>query len=191
MEKLDLRILALSYSQAHYGTFILVLTETDGPKKLPIIIRERSAMFISERMNGIKGTSEMQDLLKTVIDTLNATVQEIYIHSCLESVFYASLILGTPVEDYAIECSINDAMTLAVTFNCPITCSNQVMDMCGIHMNDDGTITSEQDSENKIPQKKHVSPEALQKLLEAALRDEDYEKAADLKRRIDEMKESH
>ena len=43
------------------------------------------------------------------------------------------------------------------------------MDMCGIHMNDDAQITSEQDSENKIPQKKHVSPEALQKLLKQHL----------------------
>lgn len=189
MKKNDLKILGLSYSQTQIGQYLLILTETNGPRKIPIIIKAVDAEFISLKISGIKSTRpQIQDILKTVVETLNATVHEVFIHSILEGTFYARIVLGTALEDYGIECSVSDAVNISLTFGCPISCSDQVIDTAGMYMNEDGTITDEQYEENITPSKKYVSVEALEKILKDALNEEDYEKAASLKERIDELK---
>jgi bifunctional DNase/RNase len=52
------------------------------------------------------------------------------------------------VEEFEIPCSIGDAICLSVTYGCKIYCSDEVLKLAGIQMDDDGTITDDQQEEN-------------------------------------------
>ncbi|NDH30233.1 MAG: hypothetical protein EBX72_07095 [Betaproteobacteria bacterium] len=49
----ELRIVGLSYSQTQEGSYVIVLSEKDGPRKVPIIIKSNDAQFIALKMEEV------------------------------------------------------------------------------------------------------------------------------------------
>jgi protein-arginine kinase activator protein McsA len=96
------------------------------------------------------------------------------------------------IEEYEIEASIGDAICLSVTYKCPIYCAQDVLVSAGIEMDDDGNITDEQHEKNMSKKEKtsFVSVENLEKMLEKAIENEEYEIASQLRDRINELKTS-
>ena len=95
------------------------------------------------------------------------------------------------MEDFEINCSVADAIALAITYGCPIMCSKEVLSVSGIHMSEDGEVTEEQELENKQDRdyKSIVTVDNLRKMLEKAIENEEYEIASQLRDRINELKE--
>jgi len=189
MKKTEVRILGLSYSQNQVGSYVLVLSDTESPMKLPIIIKQNEAQFIALKMEGIKSNKpSTYDLIKSFCDTLGGDVQEILIHTLVEGIFYAKLILTNSIDEFEIECSIGDAVAISLSFGCPIMVSEQVMQVAGIQMDDEGMVTDEQQVENHKERKSTISVENLEKMLEKAIENEEYEVASQLRDRINEIK---
>ena len=125
MKKIKLKLLGLSYSQSQMGSYILVLSELKGERKLPIIIKSTDAQFIALKMEGIQSPRpSTQDILKSFTDVLGGEVSEIYIHSMVEGVFYVKAILTNAVDNYEIECSIGDAISMHLLYKCPLVVSS-------------------------------------------------------------------
>ena len=189
MKKTEVRVLGLSYSQSQVGSYILVLSDTESPLKLPIIIKQNEAQFIALKMEGIKASKPTSfDLIKTICENLSADVQEVLIHTLVEGVFYAKLILTNSIDEFEIECAVGDGVAISLAFQCPIMVSNQVMQMAGIQMDEDGEVTEEQRTENHKERKSAISVENLEKMLEKAIENEEYEIASQLRDRINEIK---
>jgi protein-arginine kinase activator protein McsA len=70
-------------------------------------------------------------------------------------------------------------------------CSKEVLDATGILMDDDGGMTEEQYEENhkKRDYSSVISIENLEKMLNKAIENEEYEIASQLRDRITELKE--
>ena len=192
MKKIKLKLLGLSYSQSQIGSYVLVLSEVKGDnRKLPIIIKPIDAQYIALKMEGMETPRPLtQDLFRSFTEALGAEVNEVYIHSLVEGVFYARILLTNAIDTHEIECTIGDSISLALLYKCPIYADSSVMNMAGIYMSDDGEMTDEQKERNHSERETSasVSIENLEKMLEKAVENEEYEIATQLRDRILKLK---
>src|SRR5271166_3919318 len=127
MKRKEVRILGLSYSQTQVGSYVVVLSEIRGNKKLPVIIKPMDAQQIDLKIEGMKSPRPLtHDLFKLVTDSYRIDVQEVYIHAILEGIFYTKLVSSNGVDSVEIECSAGDGIALAIVYQCPIYVSKDV-----------------------------------------------------------------
>ena len=181
-----MKVFGLSYTHAQSGNYILVLGQLKGNLKLPIIIKSHEAQVIAMKVENLKSSKPiLQDVIKSLTENIGTDLQQVYISHIIELVFNSTF------DDFELDCSIADGVSLALTFSCPIMCSNEVLSISGIHMNPDGEVTEEQEAENKQDRdyKSVLTVENLQKMLDKAIENEEYEIASQLRDRIKEIKE--
>jgi bifunctional DNase/RNase len=191
MNKIEVKIEVLSYAKSQVGNYVIVLSELSGNRKLPIIIKSADAQFIAVRMEGIKTPRPMtQDLFKLLTDGYNVDVQEVTIHNVAEGIFYAKISTANMADNLDLECTVGDALSMAVLYSCPIFVSEEVMKSSSVDMNAPAPQTNVVPSKRKVPKKKEKteSIENLNKMLHDALESEDYETAVQLRDRIAKLK---
>lgn len=189
MKKIKLEILGLSPSQSQTGSFALVLGEEMGNRRLPIIIGVFEAQAIAVQIESIIPNRPMtHDLFKSFAEQLNFTVKEVYISDLREGIFYAKLICGDDLTQVEIDSRPSDAIAIGLRFDAPIYTTESILSEAGIVS---GTIS--EDSEEAIEEQiresikpkrslsddlKEMGNEELNKLLDEALANEEYERAA-------------
>jgi bifunctional DNase/RNase len=192
MKKRQVKILGLSYSQSQVGSYVLVLSEMKGKVKLPIIIKPQEAQRIALDLEGIKSSKPLtHDLFLSMTDSFGIDIQEVFIYSLAEGIFYTKLICTNGLEDVEIESSVGDAVILANIYDCPVFVSSDVLNSAGVLINDDGTALSDEDMDDEdevTVEEKTTSIENLEKMLEHAVANEEYEIAAQVRDRIEQMK---
>jgi len=196
MKRKEVKILGLSYSQSQVGSYIVVLSEVKGTRKLPVIIKPSDAQQIALKIEGMKSPRPLtHDLFKTMTDAYNIDVQEVYIHAVLEGIFYTKLVTTNGLDIIEIECTAGDGISLALIYQCPIYVSKEVMDMSGVNISDDGTALPNDDSDEdyyeieEVQPKRVVSIEDLEQMMQDALENEEYEIAAEIRDRIQMLKD--
>ena len=191
MKKIKLKVLSLAYTQTNDGYFILVLNEYKGVRKLPITINQNEAQSIAVKMESKSKIKITQDLIKPILESLNARLKCIEIHSILEGKFYTDLvILNSNDEEIKISSTIGDAVALSISYSCPIYTNENVLGIAGIEMNDDGTINEDQMDLNQKAEfdiKSLSTKENLQKMLNNALENEEYEIASQIRDRLNQL----
>jgi bifunctional DNase/RNase len=203
MKRKELKILGLSYSQTQIGSYVCVLSEKKGGRKIPLIIKSNEAQKIALELEDIKSSRPLvHDIIKTICDSFSLDIQEVFIYSILEGIFYSKIILSNGLEEVEIDCGVGDALALSVLFKCPIWTTTDILDAVGIIINDDGTSKESEeyiheddeddDFDNFIDNGKNeriVSVDDLEKLMLNAIENEEYEIAAELRDRINKLKE--
>lgn len=197
MKRKQLKVMGLSYSQTQAGSYIVVLSEIKGNRKIPVVVKASDAQEIALKIEKIKSPRPLtHDLFKSLTDSFGIDVQEVFIHSLVEGIFYCKMIINNGVEETEVECGIGDGITLALVYDCPIMIKTDVLDSAGINMNDDGSEIDEIEVEidekpkSKTKSKKRVvSIEDLEIMMQKALENEEYEIAAEIRDRIQELKE--
>ena len=191
-------ILGLSTSPSSGGAYALILNEVEGNRRLPIIIGTFEAQAIALELEQIKPPRPMtHDLLKNVVQSFNAFVKNIFINDLSEGTFYAKIVYeeddGTQIEQDARP---SDAIALAIRFNAPIFVSDSVLEEAGIvsESEEEGEgVESLGQSESGSSSSKKKSPttqlEELEKELQSAIENEDYEKAAEIRDQINQLKQ--
>jgi len=202
MKRKLVKVLGLSYSQSQTGSYVLILAENKGKGKLPVIIKPNEAQRIALEAEGIKSPRPLtHDLLKSMSDSYGINVKEVFIYSLAEGIFYAKMITQNNYTDLdngksvirnreiEIECSVGDAVILSYVYQCPIYVAMSVMNSAGVYMNDDGTPVDVIEEDEVVEEPKAVvSIENLERALEDAVRNEEYEIACQIRDRIEEIK---
>lgn len=206
MKRKELKILGLSYSQTQIGSYVCVLSDKRGMRKLPLIIKPNDAQRIALELEGIKPPRPMtHDLFKSVSEIFNIDIQEVFIYSLIEGVFYTKITVSNGLDDFEIDCALGDAIALSVIFKCPIFTTTEIIETAGIIMNDDGTDVDpddyqEDDIEDELDEllqmideeddskRRKVSIEDLEKIMNEAIANEEYEIAAEMRDRIQKLK---
>lgn len=193
--KKEVKVLGLSYSQSSLGSYVVVLSEKKGKRKLPIVIKPSDAQQIALKIEGVKSPRPLtHDLFKSVVDSYMIDVQEVYIYALLEGVFYTKLVTSNGIDDMEIECTAGDGIALSIVFDCPLYASKEVLELSGVYINDDGTamdkseVEDEDEDYEEKPTKRVVSIEDLEHMIEDAIRNEEYEIAAEIRDRIEKLK---
>lgn len=195
MNKVEVKIEILSYAKSQVGSYVIVLSEINSNRKLPIIIKSNDAQFIAVRMENIKTNRPMtQDMFKMLTDAYLIDVREVLIYAVSEGIFYARLSTYNMDETIDIESTIGDALSMAVLYKCPIYVAEEVMNSASVNMDAKSSFESNipNKSKKKTPPKKKLSEtiETLDKMLYEALEIEDYELAVELRDKIAKLKEA-
>ena len=188
MNKIQLEIKELLYSQSSSGAYVLILGDKHSMRRLPIVIGEHEAQSIALGLEGNKPSRPLtHDLFKKFADQFGVEVIEVVITRFLEGVFYAMLICKQGDEITMTDARPSDAIALAVRYHCPISVYENVMNEAGIEMEEVKDMDTSQGQENlEEPDEtpaplESLSVEQLQKLLQIAIDEENYEKAAEIR----------
>lgn len=197
MKKVKLEIVGLSYSQTQTGAYALVLGETKGKRRLPIIIGGFEAQAIAIELEKMTPSRPLtHDLFKSFAEGFNIDVKEVIIYNLVEGIFFAKLITTNGEKEVEIDARTSDAIALAVRFNCPINTYEFILSQAGILLDDDAISAAENPVEKEdlveVEESDFLkkSTEELKQLLEAALSDEDYEKASRIRDELNNRKKS-
>ena len=195
--KKEVKVLGLSYSQSSTGSYVVVLSEKKGKRKLPIVIKPSDAQQIALKIEGVKSPRPLtHDLFKTITDSYMIDVQEVYIYAILEGIFYTKLITSNGIDDYEVDCTAGDGIALSIVYGCPLYASKEVLDLSGVYIKDDGTSLDEAEIEadedeyeiEDVTPRRVVSVEDLEHMMNDAIENEEYEIAAELRDRIEQLK---
>jgi uncharacterized protein len=198
MKKVKLNILGLSYSQTQTGAYALVLSETDGNRRIPIIIGAVEAQAIAIQLEGLKPPRPLtHDLFLNVALAFDIEIAEVFIHKLEEGIFYAEIVCEQNSNRIRVDSRTSDAIALALRFECPIFTTEEIIEKAGIIMEfDDAHELGEEPEDSNFLKKtsaRHIdyseySSEELKELLDAAIADEDYEKASEIRDEINRRK---
>ncbi len=202
MSLVKLTIKGISYSQTQNGAYALILNEADGDRKLPIVIGAFEAQSIAIALEKeIKPPRPLtHDLFKNFADRFDIVVKQVIIHKLVDGVFYSSIICERDKIEEIIDARTSDAIALALRFHAPIFTYKNILDKAGIYLkgnketDEDGqdvddvlsnpdTFGQEESNESKGAYVKFSLSE-LTDLLNAAVAEEDYEKAAKVRDEI-------
>lgn len=197
MKKVKLEIVGLSYSQTQTGAYALVLGEAKGKRRLPIIIGGFEAQAIAIELEKMTPSRPLtHDLFRSLAKGFDVNINEVIIYNLVEGIFFAKLICTDGTKDVEIDARTSDAIALAVRFECPINTYEFILSQAGIILDED-TIGSGAEGENDADLVEveetdilKKSTEELKQLLEAALSDEDYEKASKIRDELNNRKKS-
>lgn len=198
MKKVRLEIVGLSYSQTQAGAYALVLGESGGKRRLPIIIGGFEAQAIAIELEKMTPSRPLtHDLFKTFAETFDINVTEVIIYNLVEGIFYAKLMCISGDRETEIDARTSDAIALAVRFQCPIYTYEFILSSAGIILEDEA-ITRHEDSADEPIEKglgseseyKNKSTEELKTLLANAEQDEQYEIAARIRDELNNRKKS-
>src|SRR5687767_10514062 len=121
MKKIKLDIVGLSYSQTQSGAYALVLGESKGKRRLPIIIGGFEAQAIAIQLEKMTPSRPLtHDLFKSFADSFAITIKEVVIYNLVEGIFFAKLYCTDGEKEVEIDTRTSDAIALAVRFDCPI-----------------------------------------------------------------------
>jgi bifunctional DNase/RNase len=202
MKKIRLDIIGLSYSQTQSGAYALILNESKGKRRLPIIIGGFEAQAIAIEMENMKPSRPLtHDLFKNFADTFEIQLKEVIIYNLVEGIFYAKLICARDNNEVEIDARTSDAIALAVRFNCPIYTYEFILNSAGIIMEEEAAkaegitpIETKKEVKATNPKEeedvKKKSLEELKEMLHKALDREDYEKASKIRDEINRRKKS-
>jgi|TARA_R110002124_G_scaffold45349_1_gene137390 bifunctional DNase/RNase len=203
MSLVKLSIKGISYSQTQNGAYALILNEVDGERKLPIVIGAFEAQSIAIALEKeIKPPRPLtHDLFKNFAERFDIVVKQVIIHKLVDGVFYSSIICERDKIEEIIDARTSDAIALALRFSAPIFTYKNILDKAGIYLKtnnqDSDTDSQEIDDILSNPETfgnednhhtdrmymKH-SLQELTELLEQAVSQEDYEKAAQIRDEI-------
>ena len=185
MNKITLEIKELLFSQSSSGAYVLILGDKHSMRRLPIVIGNAEAQSIALGLEGNQPSRPLtHDLFKKFAGNYGVDLMEVVITRFQEGVFYAMLVCKQGEDINMIDARPSDAIALAVRFNCPISAYENVMNEAGIEMDELKDLEPQPEPEEQAETAdslEELSVEQLQKLLQLAIDEENYEKAAELR----------
>ena len=191
MKLIQLDIVGLSNSQTQSGAYALILGEIGGKRRLPIVIGNFEAKAIAIALdNEYKSQRPItHDLFKTLADGFKINVQKVVISSINSGGIFSSIIycLDHNGKEVELDSRTSDAVAIAVRFKAPIFTFEAIISEAGIILDKDVIMT--QSIESKENQEgsndfKNLSIKELERKLNEAVENEDYELASKIRDEI-------
>jgi bifunctional DNase/RNase len=198
MEKIKLEIAGLSYSQTQSGAYALVLSESVGKRRLPIIIGGFEAQAIAIELEKMTPSRPLtHDLFKNFAEIFKINLTEVIIYNLVEGIFFAKLICEHKGKEVEIDSRTSDAIALSVRFDCPIYSYEFVLSSAGIILDDDDNDDDKIESSTEINMDEitqspveRMTLKELNSQLKEAINNEDYEAASRLRDEINKRSEN-
>ncbi len=200
MDPIRVDIIGLSTSPSSGGAYALVLGEASGSRRLPIIIGAFEAQAIALELEKIQPPRPMtHDLLRDLFEAVSTEVTDVVIDELREGTFFAKIRYTRDGTEGQLDARPSDAVALAVRVDAPVYVDAAVLEEAGIPMEEEGISalsavssggSGEGPAEEDEP--RGNSPGArlarMEKRLEKAIAQEEYEQAAELRDEIDRLK---
>jgi bifunctional DNase/RNase len=187
--KIELQIANIQPSGSTSGAYTMVLAETDGMRRLPIVIGGVEAQAIAIELEKMTPSRPLtHDLFRSLSHAFNIEVEEVLIYNLVEGIFFAKLIATHNGRSAEIDARTSDAVAVAVRFNCPIYCYEFIMETAGVSGEEESGMQLEDpdiDLERiESAPEENMSIDELKRQLDIALANEEYEKASQIRDEI-------
>jgi len=190
MDYKRLIIRGISYSQTQSGAYALLLEHEETKVKLPVVIGNFEAQSISLGLEkDIHPPRPLtHDLFAKFVLITNYELVSVIIYQIIDGVFFSNLNFKNKAnnEEMIMDARTSDAVAMAVRFDAPIYTTPQVLSEAGILLELEEPTQQDSDSEHLAPEGDLASLtlQDLQKLLEEAVKDEDFDAAMELQQEI-------
>jgi bifunctional DNase/RNase len=193
MKRIKLKVMGVSYSQTQSGAYALLLIEESGDRRIPIIIGGFEAQAIVIKLENLEPPRPLtHDLFKKFADHFNISVIEVMIYKLEEGVFYSKLLCNNGEKEYSLDSRTSDAVAIALRFGCPIYISEDILEKAQLTNNPSDTdLNAPGEPETKIESSAKYgsyTDEELYKMIDEAVKTEDYERAAAIRDEIEKRK---
>ena len=202
MEIVELKIQGISYSDNTSGAFALILQETNGSRKLPIVIGGFEAQAIAIGLEKKIKTSRplTHELFKSFADKFVIKLNHIIISKLKDGVFFSNIVCENNDDIIKIDSRTSDAIALSIRFNIPIFVKKDILDEAGFDDDEkyseeinfaDNNFFKDENSDKSYKKSKDIkkiSTNNIKKMLENSLQNEDYEMAAKLRDELNSRK---
>jgi len=111
------------------GTISRFVLLSDGIRKLPILIgpfESQAIQLVVEATRPLRPLTH--DLLKTIIERLDADVDRVVIDDFWNQVFYAKVYITSGEAEIEVDARPSDAVAIAIRFDAPIFVSEALLD---------------------------------------------------------------
>ena len=199
MDKIELEIAGLASGHTSKNTsYTLILGEVDGERRIPVVIGAFEAQAIALVLENIKPQRPLtHDLFKSFSEEFGVEVVEVFISNLVEGVFYSKVRCIRDDQEVEIDARTSDAIALAVRFDCPIYTNAEIMNAVGIEANPteveapgrpEQEIDDFMDNIGEPTDYSALDLADLEILLNEALQEEDYDRAAVIRDEIQKRK---
>jgi len=191
MNKVSLEIIGLTYSESSTGAYVLILGDKNSQRRLPIVIGSAEAESIAVGIEKHKnGRPHTHDLFLRFAKEFGVEISEVVINRFRDGVYYAMLVCKQGDDLTMIDARPSDAIAIAVRLGCEINAYESVMEEAGIIMDDiekprpeaqDDVIINKGNEGTSLDM---LDIDALEDLLQEAIDNEDYQRAAQIRDEI-------
>ncbi|WP_289288706.1 bifunctional nuclease family protein [uncultured Muribaculum sp.] len=187
--RIQLKVLGISYSQIQTGAYALILAQIDGPYRIPVVIGATEAQSIAIRMENIIPPRPMtHDLFVSFAHAFGVKLKEVFIYKFEDGIFSSELTFSDGERQIVLDSRTSDAIGIAMRSKAPIYTTREIIDETGFIMeehdisDDDEASTESSHSSvshtNDEPKIENYSIEELERTLDRLIREENYEEAA-------------
>ncbi|MBD5275204.1 MAG: bifunctional nuclease family protein [Bacteroides sp.] len=199
-ELVRLKIVGITYNQIENGMYAMVLEEENGCLRLPIIIGYNEAQSIECMLQKIKTPRPLtHEFASEILNCFGIEIESVVIKQLDNGIFTADVSLRQDDNMHLIDARSSDAIALAMRMGAPVYTTRTLLQKCGIDKESLAPKSLHISSRQSIPAKKaiervknpisspyeDISLDSLRRMMDDAVRKEDYEKAGEIKMEIE------
>lgn len=190
MEKKKMIIKKIEQS-VNDGLYNVFLQEEEGQRMLNIMIGDFEAKKMSMIIDKIEPPRPLTyDLFYNVLFGYDISIDEVIITKFFEGVYFANIVCSNNGQIKVFDARTSDAINMALKYNSPIFASEEILQDVGfLPQNETKDNVVVKEITIFIEPSKQLQISEFEKLLEIAVEDEDYDAAADLRDRIEKLKQ--
>ena len=107
---------------------VVILKDMDGKRFLPILIGPFEATAIALALENAPVPRPLtHDLMRTILDSLDARLEQVVVHDIRESTFFAKLLVRSNGDLQEIDARPSDAIAIALRMSAPIYVSDKIV----------------------------------------------------------------
>ena len=180
-----------------HGAYTLVLHNPSSKIQLPVLIGSIEAQSIAMEMENIQSSRPLtHDLFVSALKKFEVGVKEICVEKLEEGIYYSTIYFVKDGIEHSMDSRTSDAIALAMKYKSPIFVLQEIIDEAGYHEEDISEEEEMDETENDVESffsKLNVedepsddefaglSTEDLNRLLQEAIIEEDYDRAASIR----------
>ena len=210
MDLIKLEIHGISYSENLSGAFALVLNESKGQRKLPVVIGgfEAQAIALALQKNIKTSRHLTHELFKGFADKFEIKLKKVIIHKLVDGVFFSNMVCEKDGKTVTIDSRTSDAIAMALRFNAPVFTYESILNEVGFESDfkydkkidinevdpfnnlekDDDESLKEINFNSEDVKLENISLIKLKEMLDMSLAKEDYEFSAKIRDEIKSRK---
>jgi len=177
---IPVKIQKISYYHPN-RSYAVILKELDGDRKLPVLVGAYEAQSIAMAMEYLETPRPLtHDLIVNLINGIEGKLSSVKITKLEDGVFFSILdIQSNSLGHREIDSRPSDALAVALRMHSPILVANDVMEEALILENDSEKLVNDIQEEPQI--------QLLERQLQKAIDKEEYEMAARIRDKINEI----
>lgn len=198
-DRIRLSLAGLSYNPMQDGAFAILMGAEGSNKRIPIIIGPAEAQAIAiviEHINPPRPVTH--DLFATFAHAFGVKLQEVNIYKFEDGIFSSEMTFTDGIRTVTLDSRTSDAVAIAIRTGAPIYTTRAILDETGIEFVEaDSAETDGTDPEGDEAYPDEATTEAaadyssmnideLNASLEEAIKNDDFEEAAVIRRHLDQ-----